>query len=99
MIRSMDTTASGRPTCSSKRRTRVSRSSVIGLLAATALIAAELIAADQPIFKNKTRTGTLIVNRELADEVVRHFQALYRQGFQIERMVPVEDYGGDDDAS
>jgi hypothetical protein len=50
-------------------------------------------------FDNQTRTGLLIVNRELADEVVRHFEALYRQGFQIERMVPIEEYGGDDDSS
>jgi hypothetical protein len=50
-------------------------------------------------FDNQTRTGTLIVNRELADEVVRHFEALYKHGFQIERMAPVEEYGGDDDAS
>ena len=50
-------------------------------------------------FDNRTQTGTMLVNRELADEVARHFAALYKRGFQIERMVPVEEYGGDDDAS
>lgn len=50
-------------------------------------------------FHNQTRTGILLVNRDLADEVVRLFQALYRQGFQIDRMVPIEEYGGNDDAS
>jgi hypothetical protein len=50
-------------------------------------------------FENKTRTGTLLVHRDLAAEVVRLFEDLYRRGFQIERMVPIEDYGGDDDAS
>jgi hypothetical protein len=50
-------------------------------------------------FGNQTRTGTLLVHRDLADEVVRLFEGLYRQGFQIERMVPVENYGGDDDTS
>jgi len=50
-------------------------------------------------FSNKTEHGTLIVNREVAAEVLRLFESLYRQGFQIERMVPVEQYGGDDDAS
>ena len=50
-------------------------------------------------FENKTRTGILIVNRELADEVVRRFESLYRHGFRIERMAPVEEYGGNDDAS
>ncbi|MDP9054511.1 MAG: DUF2127 domain-containing protein [Acidobacteriota bacterium] len=50
-------------------------------------------------FENHTRLGTLVVNRELANEVVRHFEALYRHGFRIERMTPIEDYGGDDEAS
>jgi len=50
-------------------------------------------------FENKTRTGTLLVHRDLADEVVRLFQSLYQKGFQIERMVPIEEYGGSDDAS
>ncbi len=50
-------------------------------------------------FHHETRTGTLIVHRDLADEVVRLFRALYDHGFQIERMVPIEEYGGDDNAS
>ena len=50
-------------------------------------------------FENKTRTGTLLVHRDLADEVVTLFESLYDVGFQIERMVPIEDYGGDDNAS
>jgi hypothetical protein len=50
-------------------------------------------------FDGKQRTGTLLVNKDLADEVVRIFQSLFQRGFLIERMVPVEDYGGDDGAS
>ena len=50
-------------------------------------------------FTNETLVGTLIVNRDLADDVVHLFEQLYRQGFQIERMVPIEEYGGSDDAS
>jgi hypothetical protein len=50
-------------------------------------------------FENKTRTGVLLVHRSLADDVVRIFESLYGQGFQIERMAPIEDYGGNDDAS
>jgi hypothetical protein len=50
-------------------------------------------------FENKTRTGRLLVHRDLADEVVRLFQSLYQKGFQIERMVPIEEYGGNDEAS
>jgi hypothetical protein len=50
-------------------------------------------------FDKKMRTGTLLVHRDLADEVVRIFQSLYQHEFTIERMVPIEDYGGNDDAS
>ncbi len=50
-------------------------------------------------FDSATHTGTLIVNRDLASDVVRLFTELYRQNFRIERMVPIEDYGGNDDAS
>ena len=50
-------------------------------------------------FDNKQRTGTLLVNKDLADEVVRIFQSLFQHGFLIERMAPIEDYGGDDGAS
>jgi D-alanyl-D-alanine carboxypeptidase len=50
-------------------------------------------------FGNQTRTGTLLVHRDLADEVVGLFQTLFRRGFQIARMVPIEDYGGNDEAS
>ena len=50
-------------------------------------------------FENKPRTGTLLVNRDLSGEVVNLFESLYRHGFQIERMVPIEDYEGNDDAS
>jgi hypothetical protein len=50
-------------------------------------------------FSNTPRTGTLLVDRDVADEVVRLFRDLYRMGFQIEQMVPIEEYGGNDDAS
>jgi len=50
-------------------------------------------------FAGTPRTGTLIVNKDLADEVLRIFRDLLTYGFQIERMVPIEEYGGNDDAS
>lgn len=50
-------------------------------------------------FHNHPQQGTLIVNREVVDDVLRTFQSLYNHGFQIERMVPIEEYGGNDDAS
>jgi hypothetical protein len=50
-------------------------------------------------FQKEDRVGTLLVHKDLAIEVVRLFESFYRQGFQIERMVPVEEYAGNDDAS
>lgn len=50
-------------------------------------------------FNGKQQTGTLIVNKDLSADVLRIFRDLFEHGFPIERMVPIEDYGGDDDAS
>jgi hypothetical protein len=50
-------------------------------------------------FEGKQRTGTLLIDKDLADEAVRIFQSLFQHGFSIERMTPIEDYGGDDRAS
>lgn len=50
-------------------------------------------------FKGRQRTGTLLVNADLADETMRIFRDLFRSGFMIERMTPIGYYGGNDDAS
>jgi D-alanyl-D-alanine carboxypeptidase len=50
-------------------------------------------------FNGKQQIGTLIVNADLANEVIRIFEALFHHNFPIERMVPIEEYGGDDNAS
>ena len=51
-------------------------------------------------FNGKQRTGILLVNKDLADEVVRIFQSLFQHGFSIEHTWRrSKDYGGDDDAS
>lgn len=50
-------------------------------------------------FEGKQETGTLIVNADLADEVIRIFEDLFDHDFPIERMIPIEEYGGDDNAS
>ena len=50
-------------------------------------------------FNGVPRTGILVVNKDLADEVIRIFRDLFAHGFQIERMTPIEEYGGNDDAS
>ncbi len=50
-------------------------------------------------FDGHRRTGTLIVNKDLAEETLRIFRMLLDHGFLIERMTPIENYNGDDDAS
>ncbi|AHE66939.1 hypothetical protein Loa_01386 [Legionella oakridgensis ATCC 33761 = DSM 21215] len=47
-------------------------------------------------FDEKTHQGTLIVNKELALEIVAIFRALYVHKFPIQRMELMEDYHGDD---
>lgn len=50
-------------------------------------------------FQRKPATGVLIVHKDVAPEVLQIFRDLFRHGFLIEKMTPVEDYRGDDDAS
>jgi hypothetical protein len=50
-------------------------------------------------FEEKPATGILIVNREVAQEVVQIFHDLFNHGFLIEKMFPVEEYNANDDAS
>ncbi len=47
----------------------------------------------------KTRIGELVCNKLIAGDLRDIFLALYRKGYKIERMVLVDEYGGDDDAS
>ena len=47
----------------------------------------------------KTRIGELVCNKMIADDLRSIFLALYRQHYKIERIVLVDEYGGDDDAS
>ena len=50
-------------------------------------------------FYRKPATGLMIVHKDVAPEVTRIFGDLFQHGFLIEKMAPVEDYKGDDDAS
>jgi hypothetical protein len=50
-------------------------------------------------FAGRVRRGALVVHRDVAPGVVRVMRTLYRAGFPIRRMVPIEAYGGDDFAS
>ncbi|MFI4963324.1 MAG: M15 family metallopeptidase [Legionellales bacterium] len=50
-------------------------------------------------FDNKTHQGVLIVNKELASEVVVIFKKLFKLKFPIQSMRPMDDFKGSDDAS
>jgi hypothetical protein len=50
-------------------------------------------------YDGRARTGRLIVAADLAEQVVAIMHDLYDARFPIERMEPVDAYGGDDDQS
>lgn len=50
-------------------------------------------------FDGRTHTGRLVVHVDVVHTVVDAFSKLYAAGFAIERMEPVDVYGGSDDAS
>lgn len=50
-------------------------------------------------FDGALRTGELIVHADVAGQVAEAFGELFRLQFPIERMRPIEAYGGSDDAS
>jgi hypothetical protein len=47
-------------------------------------------------FDGKTRLGRLVVHADVASELMVVFRTLYRAGFPIRRMVPVDAYGASD---
>lgn len=50
-------------------------------------------------FSGHSRTGTLIVHKDVAAEVLQIFDQLFDRGFPIAGMEPVEKFGGSDDRS
>lgn len=50
-------------------------------------------------FDGRARRGELVVHADVAADVVEVFAALYSARFPIERMLLVDEYGGDDDRS
>ncbi|MGX6607339.1 M15 family metallopeptidase [Micromonosporaceae bacterium Da 78-11] len=50
-------------------------------------------------FDHRRHTGELVVHRQVATAVVDAFHRLYQARFPIRRMLPIEHYGGSDDAS
>jgi hypothetical protein len=50
-------------------------------------------------FAGDVTTGRLVIAKTLADEVAAIFERLFAVRFPIERMEPIDVFGGDDDAS
>jgi len=50
-------------------------------------------------FKGETQLGEMIVNKSVAEDVVDIFKELYDADYKIERMVLVDEYNADDNAS
>lgn len=50
-------------------------------------------------FNGEVQTGELIVNQAIADDVTNIFHELYLEQYPIEKMVLIDNYGGDDDLS
>ena len=50
-------------------------------------------------FDGQAHRGEMVVNKEIAQAVLEVFSALYKAEYPIERMVLVDDYGADDEAS
>lgn len=50
-------------------------------------------------FDDKTHIGELIVNAAITDQVLTVFRTLYDNRYQIEKVLLVDTYGGDDEAS
>jgi hypothetical protein len=58
-----------------------------------------LVRVDYWGFDNTVHRGELVVHADVADPMVRIFATLYRARFPIRRMVLVDAYGADDNAS
>ncbi|MEO1482569.1 MAG: M15 family metallopeptidase [Myxococcota bacterium] len=50
-------------------------------------------------FELRVEQGVLVVHKDVADEILAAFKALFEQKFPIERMRLVSEYGGSDDRS
>lgn len=50
-------------------------------------------------FNGDTRTGELICNKDIAQDVIEIFYELYKSGYQIESVKLIDEFGGDDTAS
>ncbi len=58
-----------------------------------------LVTVQHHDYQGAVQTGQIIVGAPHAQAVAGVFEALFREGFAIERMRPVHEYGGSDDRS
>ena len=49
--------------------------------------------------EGKVQIGEIVCNKGIASDLLEIFRALYDKGYKIERMVLVDEYGGNDDLS
>lgn len=50
-------------------------------------------------FSGRVKRGVLVVNRDVAADVAEIFTDIFRAGFPMRSMRPIEEFGGDDNAS
>lgn len=50
-------------------------------------------------FDGETHIGELIVNQAIAEDIVEIMSELYKQGYPIEKMILIDEYGADDESS
>ena len=58
-----------------------------------------LVEVDYTSFTGEDSLGLLAVNRSIANEIIEIFREIKKTGFQIEKIVPISEYGWDDNKS
>ena len=59
----------------------------------------EAIEVEYIDYNGKESVGVLVVNKKVAKEVVEIFKEIKAAGFPIEKIIPISEYGWDDDKS
>lgn len=49
--------------------------------------------------EGRTQVGEMVCNKAIAGDLLRIFRRLYEEGYRIERMMLIDDYGADDERS
>lgn len=50
-------------------------------------------------FNNEVKVGEIVCNEKIAGDLLEIFEELYKNGYQLERVQLIDEYGADDDAS